>query len=165
MSKNLDFPGGIGEIQIDDVGTFDESAADNPSSFLVTIGEDVIADEGNDIPAAEAITSALANDKEFRMGLNQELNLRLASLAMSDFDTLEDQVVDGSTVFVKVISKATYSDGTPKFEVVYQEVILSNVVHDVVNASRDSYGGVVISGMTTGYRSDDIYSLTINSAP
>jgi hypothetical protein len=162
MSKNLDFPGGIGEVQIDDVGDFDTAAGSN---FLITMGENVIADEGNDIPAAEAVTAALANDKEFRMGLNQELNLRVSSLPIGDFDTLEDQVVDGATVFVKVIPKATYSDGTPKFEVVYKEVILNNVVHDPVQVSRDAYGGIVISGMATGYRSDDIYNLTINSAP
>lgn len=165
MPKNLDFPGGIGEIQIDDVGTFDESAADNPSSFLITMDENVIADEGNDIPAAEAITAALANDKQFRMGLDQELNLRVSQLDMSDFDTLETQVIDGAPVYVKILPKAEYSDGTPKFEVTYKEIILSNVVHDPVQADRDAYGGVVIAGMTTGYKSDDIYDLTINDAP
>lgn len=165
MSKNLDFPGGIGEILIDDVGTFDTAATTDPSTFLVTIGEDVIADEGNDIPAAEAVTAALANDKEFRMGLNQELSLRVSSLDMADFDTLETQVIDGATVFIKVIPRATYSDDTPKFEVVYQDVILSNVVHDPVQAGRDAYGGVVLSGMATGHDSSDIYNLTINSAP
>jgi len=162
MSKNLDFPGGIGKIQIDDTGDFDTAAG---SSFVISMSEDVIADEGNEIPAAEAVTAALANDKEFRMGLNQELSLRVSSLPMGDFDTLEDQTVDGATVYVKVIPSATYSDGTPKFEVTYKEIILNNAVHDPVQASRDAYGGIVISGMTTGHRSDDIYSLTINSAP
>ena len=51
MSKNLDFPGGIGQIHIDDTGDFDTAAG---SSFVVSMSEDVIADEGNDIPAAEA---------------------------------------------------------------------------------------------------------------
>lgn len=162
MAKNLDFPGGIGQVQIDDTGDFDTAAG---SSFLVTMGENVIADEGNDIPAAESVTAALGNDKELRMGLNQELNLRVSRLPMGDFDTLEDQVVDGANVFVKVIPIATYSDGTPKFEVAYKDVILNNVVHDPVQAARDAYGGVVISGMATGYRADDIYNLTINSAP
>jgi len=162
MSKNLDFPGGIGQIHIDDTGDFDTAAG---SSFVVSMSEDVIADEGNDIPAAEAVKAALANDKEFRMGLTQNLKLRVSSLPMGDFDTLEDQTVDGANVFVKVIPIATYSDGTPKFEVVYKDIILNNAVHDPVQVSRDAYGGVVISGMTTGYRSDDIYNLTINSAP
>lgn len=165
MAKNLDFPGGVGQIEIDDTGSFDDAAAEDPSTFVVTIGEDQIAAEGNEFPDPEAITSALANDKEFRMGLDQNVSIRASSMKMTDFDQLEDQVVDGAALFIRVTSAATYSDGSPKFQVVYKGVILSNATPSPVQISRDAYGGIVLAGKTTGYRSSDIMEVTKNSAP
>ena len=154
------FPGGIEKVAIDDTGAFDTAATTDPSTFLIEVERNNIAKEGTDIPDPEAITAALADDRESRMGLNQSLALRLADLPTTDFDTLEGACDDGTEVYVKVTSMAKTSGGTPKWEVVYQRVLLSNVAHGPANVDRSAYGVVIVDGMCTGFSTSDIYTLT-----
>jgi hypothetical protein len=156
----FDFPGGIGEVEIDDVGTFDTGASTDPSSFLITIGRNQIAKEGTEFADPEAVTAQLADDREMRMGVNQPVSLRLSELPMSDFSTLETQCDAGNDLWMKVLSAAKNNSGNPIWEIVYKQVILSNVLHGPVSADRSSYGVVLLDGMATGFNSEDIYSLT-----
>ena len=156
------FPGGIGQIEIDDVGTFDTNDSTTPSGFVITIDRNQIAKEGTEFPDPEAIKAELADDREVRMGVNQAMNIRLAELPIGDFDQLETQVDAGNEVFVKVTSSAKTSAGDPIWEVIYKKVILSHILHGPVMVDRSSYGVVLLDGMCTGFNSDDIYSLTTN---
>ena len=153
------FPGGIGEIRIADADDFDTSGSAN---FLVVIDRNQIAKEGTEFPDPEAIKAELADDREVRMGVNQAMNIRLAELEQSDFDTLENQVDTGTEVFVEVTSAAK-TGGSPIWKIVYQDVILSNILHGPVKADRSAYGTVLLDGMCTGFNSSDIYTLTQNA--
>lgn len=153
------FPGGIGRIRIADADDFDDEAGD--ATFVVDINRNQIAKEGTDVPDPDPVTAELADDRLVRMGLNQAMSIRLAELAIEDFDTLEAEVETGSEVEIEVESAATDS-GTddPLFTMVYHKVILNNVAHGAVKVDRSSYGVVIIDGMCTGYSTRDIYSLT-----
>jgi hypothetical protein len=155
---NFDFPGGIKKIEIADAEDFDTS---QNSTFLITMDRNKIA-EGSDIPDPEAVTVALADDREFNTGKNQEINLRFSAMATGDFDTLEAAEQDGTEVYIKAVSLKTTSNDNPKWEVVYRKVILSHVNHGPVNASRDEYGVVIVDGMTTGGDMADIMTITKN---
>jgi len=156
----FDFPGGIGQVRIADASDFDTAGN---ATFLVVMDRNQIAKEGTEFPDPEAVTAQLADDREMRMGVNQPVSLRLSELPQGDFDKLEDACDAGTDVWIEVTSAATNSTGDPLWEVVYNEVILSNVLHGPVSADRSSYGVVLLDGMATGFNSDDIYSLTQNS--
>jgi len=155
----LSFPGGIEKVEIADAPDFDTASN---SSFLVTVDRNSIAKEGTEVPDPESVTAELADDREVRMGVNQSVSLRFTELPMADFDTLEAACNEGTEVYVKLVSAQTDSNDNPRWKVVYNRVLLSNVVHGPANVDRSSYGVVVVDGMTTGGDSEDIYTLTQN---
>jgi len=57
--SGFDFPGGIGQIDIDDTGSFDTGATTDPSTFVVTIGKKDIDKDGTEFPDPEALTAEL----------------------------------------------------------------------------------------------------------
>lgn len=158
-AANFGFPGGIEQIEIADADDFDAGLT---STFVVTMGRNKIASEGIDIPDPEKVTLELADDRQIRNGLDQELSLRFTNIDTTDFDSLEGAVKDGTEVFVKVTSRAKDGSGNPKWEIVYQDVILNNAAHSAAKPGRDEYGVVIVDGMTTGFETSDIYTLTQN---
>lgn len=157
-AANFDFPGGVEKLEIADADDFDTSANAN---FLVTMQRNQIA-EGSEIPDPEAVTIALADDRELNNGKDQEINLRFTGMETTDFDSLEQAEQDGVEVYIRVTSLKSTTSGDPKWEVVYKRVILSMVAHGPAKTSRDEYGVVMVDGMTTGGDSSDIYSITKN---
>lgn len=164
-STNMMFPGGIGKIRISDAASFDTQDVDDPADQVIEIDEDSIADEGTEFPDPEAVTAALANDKEGRMGVDQTVNIRLTAIDMADYDWLELRADRWLTVFIEVTSMKTYSDDTPYFVVVYKKVLLRQVAHAPVKKSREEYGGTIIMGTTTGSTTKDLYEITSNDPP
>lgn len=158
VAQNFDFPGGIEKLEIADASDFDTAGN---ASFVVTVNRNSIA-EGSEVPDPESVTIALADDREFRNGINQELNLRFSAIATTDFDSLESAAKNGTELWIRVTSLAKDGNGNPKWEVTYNKVILSQAAHGPVNSSRDEYGVVIINGMTTGFETSDIYSITKN---
>ena len=157
------FPGDIGAVKIADADDFDDSAGN--ATFVVEISRNQIAKEGTDVPDPEPVTAELADDRPVRMGINQSMALRLAELAIADFDTLEEQVQSGAELEIQVDSAATDSAGDPLFSTVYHKVILNNVAHGPHKPDRSAYGVVIIDGMCTGFSTGDIYSLTHTQQP
>lgn len=153
------FPGGIETVEIADAEDFDTAGN---ASFLVEVLRNRIAAEGFDIPDPEAVTAALADDREVRLGVDQSLSLRFTDLPTGDFDTLEQATSDGTEVYVRITSMATDGSGNPRWRVTYKRVIFSQVAHGPVNADRSAYGVVIVEGMTTGFSTADIYSITQN---
>lgn len=155
MSGQLGFPGGIGVIDIADASDFDTAAN---STFVVNATRNMIAD-GTDFPNPESVTVALADDREVGTGVDQPITIHFTDLPTTDFDSLEQARVDGTEVWIRVQSVATTSGGNLKWMITYKKVILSHTAHGPVRTGRDEFGVVLIEGMTTGSRSDDIYSL------
>ena len=83
---SFSFPGGVGLAEIADADDFDTSANAN---FAVTIDRNSIAKEGTQVPDPEPVTAELADDRQIRMGLDQDINMRLSDLPTTDFDKLE----------------------------------------------------------------------------
>jgi len=157
-AANFDFPGGIEKLEIADADDFDTSGNAN---FAITMDRNKIA-EGSEIPDPEAVTIALADDRELNNGKDQEINLRFTSMATTDFDTLEQAEQDGTEVFIRITSLKSNGSGNPVWEVTYKRVILSFVAHGPAKADRSEYGVVIVNGMTTGGDTSDIYSITKN---
>jgi hypothetical protein len=155
------FPGGIETVEIADAEDFDTATNAN---FAITVDRTSIAAEGFDIPEPEAVTAALADDREVRLGVDQSLSLRFTDLDSADFDSLEAAANGGTEVFVRITSTQKDGNGNPRWQVVYNRVILSHVAHGPANADRSTYGVVIVDGMTTGGTTADIYSITQNSA-
>jgi hypothetical protein len=158
---SFSFPGGVGLAEIADADDFDTSANAN---FAVTIDRNSIAKEGTQVPDPEPVTAELADDRQIRMGLDQDINMRLSDLPTTDFDKLEGACNDGTEVFIRLESTKTTSGGDPIWKVVYNKVILYNVAHGPAKFDRSAYGVVIVDGMTTGASTKDIYTLTQNSA-
>ena len=156
------FPGGIRFVTICDVEVFEEAA--DTADIFVKIHRNHIASEGFDIPDPEPVTAPLADDREVRLGVDQSLSLRFTDLPSADFDALEAAANAGKPVFVRATSMQGDGNGNPRWQVVYNRVILSHVAHGPANADRSSYGVVIVDGMTTGATTADIYSITQNSA-
>lgn len=157
-AANFDFPGGVEKLEIADADDFDTAGNSN---FAIEMGRNQIA-EGSEIPDPEAVTIALADDRELNNGKDQEINLRFTGMDNTDFDSLEQAEQDGVEVYIRVTSLKTTTAGDPKWEIVYKRVILSMVAHGPAKVSRDEYGVVMVDGMTTGGDSSDIYSITKN---
>jgi hypothetical protein len=153
------FPGGVDLAEIADADDFDTSANAN---FLVEIDRNSIAKEGTEIPEPEPVTAELADDRQIRMGVDQDINMRLADLPMTDFDTLEGACNDGTEVYIRLTSTQKTDSGDPVWKVVYNRIILNNVAHGPAKFDRSAYGVVLVDGMTTGGSSKDIYTLTQN---
>jgi len=160
--SGFDFPGGIGQIDIDDTGSFDTGASTDPSTFVVTFGKKAIHQEMTEFPDPEALTGELGDDREGRLGLDQNMTIGAAYMDFTDFETLEDEALKHTDLFVRVQSFATKSGGGPLYEVVYSPVVLSNAVPSPVNTDRSSYGGYMFDGKATGYRYADLASITQN---
>jgi hypothetical protein len=157
-AANFDFPGGIEKLEIADADDFDTSGN---STFAITMDRNKIA-EGSEIPDPEAVTIALADDRELNNGKDQELNLRFTSMETTDFDSLEQAEQNGTELFIRITSLKTDNNSNPVWEVVYKRVILSFVAHGPAKADRSEYGVVIVNGMTTGGDTEDIYSITKN---
>jgi hypothetical protein len=157
-AANFDFPGGIEKLEIADADDFDTSGN---ATFLITMDRNKIA-EGSEIPDPEAVTIALADDRELNNGKDQELNLRFTSMETTDFDSLEQAEQNGTELFIRITSLKTDNNSNPVWEVVYKRVILSFVAHGPAKADRSEYGVVIVNGMTTGGDTEDIYSITKN---
>jgi len=157
-AANFDFPGGIEKLEIADADDFDTSGN---ATFAITMDRNKIA-EGSEIPDPEAVTIALADDRELNNGKDQELNLRFTSMETTDFDSLEQAEQNGTELFIRITSLKTDNNSNPVWEVVYKRVILSFVAHGPAKADRSEYGVVIVNGMTTGGDTSDIYSITKN---
>lgn len=160
--SGFDFPGGIDEIAVDDTGSFDTGATTDPSTFLVTIDSKHIHKDATEFPDPEALTAELADDREGRLGLNQDVSFAALSMDMADFQTLEDEALNHTDLYIRVKSHATTPQGDPLLKVVYAPVVLSNAVPSPVNVSRDAKGGFLFEGRVTGYRWADLASITRN---
>lgn len=158
MSNQFAFPGGIETVAVQDVEAFDGTG-----EIDITVQRNNIA-EGFDIPDPSAVTAALADDREVRMGVDQSLSLRFTNLPTVDFDKLDRACNEAKELFVKVTSTNTDANGDPAWEVTYKRVILSHVAHSPANADRSAYGVVMADGMCTGSRPTDVYSITQNNA-
>jgi len=157
-AANFDFPGGIDKLEIADADDFDESGSAN---FVITMDRNKIA-EGSEIPDPEAVTIALADDRELNNGKDQELNLRFTAMDTTDFDSLEQAEQNGTELYIRIHSLKTDGSGNPVWKVTYKRVILSFVAHGPAKADRSEYGVVIVDGMTTGGDTSDIYSITKN---
>ena len=152
------FPGGVGSIEIEDTAAFDGSG-----SVQVSISRNQFAKEGSEFPDPEALTAELGDDREGRLGLDQKLSIRVTNLPTADFDALEGAVEDHTDLWIKILSLATKKgSSTPLYEAVYNKVLLSNVAKGPAKVDRESYGVVIIDGKTTGYRTDEIITVTQN---
>ena len=152
------FPGGIGDIRIQDV-----AAMDGTGSIDITIPQKNVVPEGTEFPDPEALTSELADDREGRLGLNQDVALRVKRIPTGEFDTLEQAAEDHTDLWIAVDSFAQKEGSdTPLYTVTYNEVMLSNAVHGPVNVDRESYGVSIFDGRCTGYRTSDIMDVTMN---
>ena len=158
--SGFQFPGGIETIEIDDAGDFDSGLG---SSFVVTIGRASIDKDGTEFPDPEALTAELGDDREGRLGLDQNLSIAAKQMAMGDFQTLESEALAHTDLFVKVVSQATDGGGNPLWKVVYSPVILSDAKMSPVNVDRESKGAFMFDGKATGYRFADLGSVTLNS--
>ena len=157
--SGFQFPGGIASIEIDDTGDFDTGMT---SSFVVTIpGPDIIKD-ATEFPDPEALTAELADDREGRLGLDQNMDFAAKQMDMGDFSTLETQALTHAELHVRVISQATNPNDDPLWTVVYNPVILGDAKISPVNVDRESYGGFMFSGMVTGYRFAELGNVTTN---
>lgn len=159
----FEFPGGIESIEIDDTGSFDIGATTDPSSFVVTIGKKAIAKEGTEFPDPEALTTELADDREGRTGLDQNLSIGAHTMDMTDFSTLETEALAHTDLFIRVTSQATNGSGNPLYVVIYSPVLLSDAKISPANVDREEKGAYQFAGMATGYRWEDIASMTQNS--
>jgi len=158
--SGFQFPGGIESIEIDDTGDFDTGMT---SSFVVTIGRGSIDKDGTEFPDPEALTAELGDDREGRLGLDQEMDIAAKDMEMSDFETLEAEALKHTDLHVKVLSQATTDSGDPLWKVVYTPVILSDAKISPANVDRESKGAFMFSGKVTGYRYADLGNLTVNS--
>lgn len=153
----FDFPGGIGSINIQDV-----AAMDGTGTIDLTFEKKQIVKEGSEFPDPEALTVELADDREGRLGLDQELSIRLKKISTANFDSLEGAVGE-TDLWIKVSSFATVSGAsTPKVETTYKEVLLSNATKGPVKVDRDTVGVVILDGKCTGHRTSDIMDVVHN---
>lgn len=156
--SGFDFPGGVGHINIQDT-----AALDGSGSINIDITNKQFSKEGSEFPDPEAITSELGDDREGRLGLNQDLSIRVLSIPTGDFDTLEQAAEDFTDLWIEVESFNTVKGSdTPKVVAVYKEVLLSNATHGPIKVDRDAYGVSIFDGRCTGYRTSDIMEVTTN---
>jgi len=156
--SGFSFPGGVGSIEIEDTAAFDGSG-----SVQVSISRKQFSKEGSEFPDPEALTAELGDDREGRLGLDQELSIRATNMPTADFDALEGAVENHTDLWIKIKSLAT-KDGSamPLYEVVYNKVLLSNAAKGPAKVDRESFGVVIIDGKATGFRTDDIMTVTTN---
>ena len=156
------FPGGIESIDVDDTGSFDTEATTDPSSFVVSFGKADIVPDGTEFPDPEALTGALADGREGRLGLDQNMSMAVKRMDMTDFGTLEINALQHTDLYVPVTSQATTQGGSPLYKVVYGPVIFSDAKMSPVNVDRESARAFHFAGIVTGYRFADLATVTLN---